>query len=343
MLRFFILLLASIFSFLESGENGKILICGVCRNIAPKLESIMRAMVSCGKAYDDYRIIIYENNSKDTTRALRIWMKHNPKIVLFSETLSMKELLSHCPSQALGRTEIIAMARNRVLKEALKKQYDDFDFVLMADMDFGELWDVEAILKTTSRTDIEWDGVFANGLLPDGRFYDAYAYRGRDQPLGPESLGSWWWLHHSWLTIPPDAPWYPVYSAFNGLAIYKRESLRGSYYSGVVTPDVDIAVKRWIDQAELEGHDHIRVYRALTNNLPTYTSTEVSTVSIRTNLPPIIGLTLENSLNKLIWINERSKAILPDICEHVALHASMTNKGHGKLFINPALITHYHE
>ena len=328
---------------LEGGKKGKIIICGVCRNIGSKLPIIMKAMVSCGEAYDDYRIIIYENNSTDTTKSIKLWMNHNPKVTVFSEVLTRKELLSYSPSKVIERTEIIAMARNRVLKEALKSQYDDFDFLLMADRDFGELWDIPAILETPSRRDIEWDGVFANGLLPDGRFYDPYAYRAANQLLGPESLGNWWWINHDWFIITKNEPWFPVYSAFNGLGIYKRESLKGSEYSGVVTKDLDIAVKKWIDQGEIEGHNHIQIYKSIIENLPTYSSKEVFSTSIRKGLAPIIGLTLGESPNQLVWINENPEALLPAVCEHVTLHASMINKGKGKFFINPRLITHYHE
>jgi len=38
--------------------KNKALICGVCKDVAPKLPLVMKAMTLYGEAYDDYRIII---------------------------------------------------------------------------------------------------------------------------------------------------------------------------------------------------------------------------------------------------------------------------------------------
>lgn len=345
---FFFLLTASLsplnlFS-VEPGK-GKILICGVCKNVVGQnLQLTLQTMVSCGKAFDDYHIIIYENNSNDGTgQVLRAWARNNPKATAITEQLSPNMLLARCPSQNIMRTEVIAMARNKVLDEALTAKFDDFDYLLMADMDFGEEWDIDSIIRTTSNTEIEWDGVFANGLLPDGRFYDLFAYRAEDQPMGPEALGDWWWKNHGWFALPIEAPWFPVYSAFNGLAIYKRDSLKGSRYSGVVTTDVEIAMKKWFERAEEQGHDHVEVYRQLVNSVPIYHSSQVPNPTARQRLPQSIGLILKSSPHHFVWLGINHKSILPEVCEHIGLHASMANKGHGKLFINPSLITHYHE
>ncbi|MBM3201606.1 MAG: hypothetical protein FJZ56_04270 [Chlamydiae bacterium] len=337
-------LLFTFFFSLEASERGKILICGVCKNVEEKLPFIMESMTKCGEAYDDYRIIIYENNSYDKTqKKLLKWAKKNPKVTIFSEFLGHKELLSRCPSQKVTRTEVIAMARNRVLEEALSSKYQDFDFVLMADMDFGELWNIDQILKTTGETEIEWDGVFANGLLPDGRFYDLFAFRAKESPLGPEMLGKWWWDHKDWFSIPKEHPWHPVYSAFNGLAIYKRASLKKSRYSGVVTHDVDIATKRWLDQARIDGHPYAAIYDSLKRKYALASRHMLDTVENRRNLPHEIIYVLPGSKTKNRWLIRKKSAILPEICEHVALHASMSNKGFDRFYINPGLITHYHE
>ncbi len=326
------------------GAGEKILICGVCQNIAKKLPFIMQAMTDCGKAYDDYRIIIYENNSKDYTgHMLRLWMKNDPKVIVLSENLTASELIEKCPSGNINRTDVIAMARNRTLKEAMRKSYDGFDYVIMADMDFGELWDIDAILATTSRKDIEWDGVFANGLLWDGRFYDVFAYRAEDHPMGPELLGNWWWHNHGWFTIPKEDPWVPVYSAFNGLAIYKRNSLKGSWYSGSVNLDVELAFRNWLEKAKEQDHPYIEAHEEIISQLPTHTLAEVTKKDGRQQLPETFGFVFEKGPSNIVWVNHHAKRKLPELCEHIALHASMANKGFGKLYINPSLITHYHE
>ncbi len=327
MIKKFILIFSLISSFIQGEERGKILICGVCQNVARTLPMTIKSMIECGKSYDDYHIIIYENNSIDATPNLLLHLGAcHPKATIISEKLSPDKLAKR--KGVIGRMELIADARNRVLKVALSEEYDDFHYLIMADMDFDEPWNIREIVATTSREDVEWDGVFANGIVstkrdhykraPKGAFYDLYAYRSEDHPLCIESLGYQWWQSIRWSVIDLNSPWQPVYSAFNGMAIYKRESLKGSKYSGTVTPDLEIAVKRWMDLAEEQGHPYVDLYRM------------------------VDGYVISDSPYGLSWFNPRGPSFMPEVCEHVALHASMANKGHGKFFINPKLLTYYY-
>ncbi len=339
----FIFLLFFLVQLLHGEEKGKILICGVCKNVAHTLPSVMKTMTLCGEAYDDYRIIIYENNSSDDTKKLlKEWKMNNPKVILFSENLNLIDLKSHCPSGIIHREEILAMARNQVLNEAMKKEYNDFDFLLMTDMDFISPWDVSAVVATTSRNEIEWDGVFANGIVGDGIFYDRYAYRSPKQPIGPECLGDWWWKEPRSLSLSIDAEWEPVYSAFNGLAIYKRDSLTGASYSGTVNREVEMAIKQWIDRGKEDGDSFIEKYYSLIEEWPRYFSSSIKNQRNRKALPEAFGLVFDDSPTQMVWYCGKG-ARLPHICEHIALHASMANRGHGKLFINPGLVSHFYD
>ena len=59
--------------------------------------------------------------------------KENPKVTFISENLTPPEL-------ARTRPERIAYARNRVLLEARDEKFQEFEYLLMADLDFRNKW-----------------------------------------------------------------------------------------------------------------------------------------------------------------------------------------------------------
>jgi len=131
------------------------------------------------------------------------------------------------------RPEVISLARNSVLECALSSFENDY--VLMMDMDFVLEPDYDGIAECFTRND--WDAVFANGIDPEGRFWDWFALRDERFPFGVETMGDEWYKlqrpHH----FLKDE-WHPVYSAFGGFGIYRREALDGCRYSATLTPSV---------------------------------------------------------------------------------------------------------
>src|SRR5277367_6816830 len=91
-MRFLLLLFYT--ALLRSAEiHERVLICGVCRNVESRLESTRIIMESIGNLFDDYRILIYENNSTDRTAdILHSWANANSKVWLKTEILTKKEL-----------------------------------------------------------------------------------------------------------------------------------------------------------------------------------------------------------------------------------------------------------
>ena len=75
----------------------------------------------------------------------------------------------------------------------------------------------------------DWDAVFANGIDKAHGYWDWLAFRDDSEPFGPELIG-----HNNWYTKKIDLAlkeWHPVYSAFGGCGVYKREAIRGCQYS----------------------------------------------------------------------------------------------------------------
>lgn len=313
-------------------ENKKIIICGVCKNIERAFPVTTASIDALKERYEDYRIVIYENNSKDRTKELlKEWSAKDPKILIISEKISPRKLRSQTKTHTSQRTEKIARARNIVLDEIMKSKYEDFPYVVMADLDMN-LWDIEGIVNTINNTSYEWDAVCANGS------YDRYAFRNEEYPLGAELLGSTYWKH-VWdfdLHLSKEGEWKKVYSAFGGLAIYKREAMKGCRYEGVVTPELENLMVKWVEEGLKNNVFLACEYKALLNEREII-EVHGDLLKDREKFPEEIGMKLKKHGSKVIWFGSDKNTGLPVTCEHIPFHAMMISHGRDKIYINPNL------
>ncbi|NDD57830.1 MAG: hypothetical protein EBZ47_01060 [Chlamydiae bacterium] len=313
-------------------ENKKILICGICKNIEAGFPVTSSSIDALKDHFEDYRVIIYENNSKDNTKKLlKDWSTNDPKILVLSTNVSHKELRKIAKTGTNYRTEKLAIARNALLDEIMKPKYEEFSYVVMADLDMNP-WDIQGIIDTINTTKYEWDVVCANGS------YDRYAFRNEEYPFGPELLGKKYW-EHVWdfdLHLSKDGDWKPVYSAFGGLAIYKRNSIKGCRYEGVVTKELEDLMANWIEKGIQENAFLSKEYLELKKLLP-IVEVKGDILKQREKFPEQIGMILKKHGSRLVWFGSEPKTGLPMTCEHVPFHAMMIAKGCGKIYINPSL------
>lgn len=323
----------------------KALICGVCKDIAPRVPYSMRIMEKIGALFEDYRIIAYENNSSDETpRLIREWQEANKKVLGITESVSKTELektiINRYKDGSFFRPELIARARNIILEQALSNKYDGFDIVIWMDMDFI-IEPNYAAIQETFESSREWDAVFAYGVDPYYRYWDWYALRDRRYPIGPELLGRFWWTLYKQLILDPKGEWYPVYSAFGGCGIYKKESIKNCRYSALVTQDLSFLMAQLIE----ENKNHWLVQRYLYDIrdikepcIFLYPSTKGYPIT-----DPNIGIKTSFTEPRITWKMNSEVCNFPAVCEHVTFHASMIKQGHYKLFINPRLVFYYGE
>lgn len=298
-------------------EQEKILICGVCKDIDFAVGNTIRNIEKLGKRFSDYAVIIYENNSTDMTPQLYAdWARRNSHVVFVSENLAAHELPG-------SREERIARARNIVLDIARDEKYDDFTHLIMVDLDFTHAWPISEIVETVQMQG-DWHCISANGVKRSGSYWDRYAFRDAKFPFGPELLGHDWWnqLFKTWFEIKGDNP-RPVYSAFGGLAVYKRSAIIPFGYSGTVTED-------------LQNYYGLILPKLLPNNphLLNYLRINRLGYDDQLFLKPVI---FECSPPSDQYEFYRRLVC----CEHVTLHASMALNGFGNFFINPKLVMKY--
>ncbi len=80
-----------------------------------------------------------------------------------------------------------------------------------------------------------WDAVCSNGIFKKtGEMYDAFAYRSKEFPKGPEDPAYWQSIVGQIQKIHPiEADLVPVTSCFGGMAIYNKTSIADCFYDSI--------------------------------------------------------------------------------------------------------------
>lgn len=298
-------------------KNEKVLICGVCKNVAPFLDKMKQNIESLGKVFKDYKVIVYENNSTDNTKdLLKRWANINSNIKIISEDLTVDQFQNISKARTFNnkpcRMEVIAYARNQVLKEVYRPEYNDYKYLIMTDLDFRTNWNIESITSSFLKTE-PWDVISANGVSPNMNYFDKYALRSPEIPFGPEVTGQGFWEKDvpKHLQYSGDAL-IEVMSAFGGFAIYKIDSIRDLYYSGLADETLKKFYVSILDNPNYQNHWSIKgildVFKKL-KDIPFYNNSGYD---------------------------------LPVCCEHVIFHARLKKRNkNAKIYINPSMLIFY--
>jgi hypothetical protein len=304
--------------------ESKILICGVGKNVEKGFSNVKSSATTLGSHFLDYRVIVYENNSQDKTKALyQKWAQENPKVIFLSENLSQNFIDRYVLKVGDYRTQLIARARNIVLDEARKDAYADFEYLIMADLDEFEPWDIQEILNTINHPEHTWDAVFSNGS------YDTYPLRSPEFCLGPEFLNHMKWINYgnrgygSYLrTLINKGKWIKMESAFGGLAIYKLKAILSSRYQALIDP---IMIRKEIDR-NLDFDILLKQKKELISLVQASKTKYLEMVKkdfwTRSDLENILSSNSSTSIYR---------------CEHISLHQKMIENGFDRLYLNPRL------
>lgn len=215
-------------------KQKTVVISGCCRNVERYIKRNLFVMEEIGKQFKDYKIVIFENDSKDKTRKILEENKKENYHFIFEDNINIE-----------NRTERIAYCRNKILNY-IKKTYLHFDYLLMLDLDdvlaSGEL--VNSIHTCFLYKAEQWDAMFANC---SDKYYDIFALRKK------KYLTSCCWNDTNIMKIkgidhdsaykicidkyiinyPTDQKLLSVISAFGGAGLYKIKSIGDAKYNGV--------------------------------------------------------------------------------------------------------------
>jgi len=282
--------------------SDRLVVTAVAKNVGRNARRVFGRLAGLAGAFEDLAFVVYENNSTDSTKSeLERLAREVPNFRLISEDLSRAEIESFARARHMDgspcRIELIARGRN-IARQALLSDFGDYDQVLVIDPD--ALWfSRRDILRNAGRISRdEADAICANGLTKWLYYRDAFAFRSRAHPWGPEYLGEGWWRE----TKPKIQGRYrgttlvPVNSAFGGAALYSMAAYRQGRY-------LAMADERYIEQQA--GYD--------TSGAP---SKERSAAAAK----PMANSDYSG----------------PIVCEHVPFCYSMREAGFGRIFIDPA-------
>lgn len=149
-----------------------------------------------------------------------------------------------------NRTDRIAHCRNRLVDLAKSREFETFDYVLMADLDGLNDNLSHAVLAGCWEVKVPWDVLTAN--QPEG-YYDVWALRcegwlnedcwaaaRRLEPDLGKKRAVEMAVRSRQITIPADASPIEVDSAFGGLGLYRRAAFISGRFRGSAADGTEI-------------------------------------------------------------------------------------------------------
>jgi hypothetical protein len=228
-------------------KQYNVIFAGTVRNVEKYIQKSLTHIEKCGKKFNDYAVIIYENDSADSTRQI---LEENKKVnyhYIFENDI--KE-----PMRAVR----IANGRNKILDKMREiNEGNYYDYLIVLDLDdineSGRFIDsIETCFKHSG-----WDVLTGNQT---GRYYDLWALRKKGDmeydcwemvsKNSSDPNATYKYVESKFKTYPPGEL-LEVDSAFGGAAIYKISSIPESCrYFGM-------------DAARIERCEHVGFHKCL--------------------------------------------------------------------------------
>tara|TARA_Y100000004_G_scaffold148914_1_gene170634 strand:- start:314 stop:1222 length:909 start_codon:yes stop_codon:yes gene_type:complete len=234
-------------------SSKNVIITGLCRNIMPVLKYTVARLRKTGELFNDYRVLIYENDSNDgTSQALKKYFQNDNKTTLAQETTGVPMFGK---TRELDRPRYLAGLRNISFEGVrLLNKFFPTDYIIVVDLDLEGGWSYDGICHSFSYDN--WSAMTANGLEyvdatyvgTDGTtfseykplFYDTWAWRDIDTKMTevPDSA------EVNELRFNRGDEIVEVNSNFNGLGIYEYEEAIDCKFDAIPTDSGDV-VNEW--------------------------------------------------------------------------------------------------
>lgn len=227
---------------------SKIVFTGLCRDCGEYIDKNLRILEEAGKHFSDYKIVIFENDSKDGTRDMIVAAaKNNPRIILLdcehmgSKDCRLNEInLYDYGACSLKRMKKMALFRNQPLTY-VKEHLSDYEYLLTIDLDMEGTFSFDGLFNSIAYDG--WDAIIPNARCPfPGTLgmvtgaLDMLAFSPVDDTnIHGQKLGvieaTKGLLKMNYLMINAK-DLVKVQSAFSGVALYKIPSILKCSYAG---------------------------------------------------------------------------------------------------------------
>jgi hypothetical protein len=215
-------------------KQYNVIFAGTARDVEKYIGTALKYIDICGKKFNDYSVIIYENDSKDSTREILETNKKSNYHYIFEDNI--KEPI---------RTIRLANGRNKILEKVREINKDDYyNYLVLLDLD-----DINesGLFVHSIESCFIYDGWSVLTGNQTGEYYDLWALRKKDDmeydcwlkvkqhPGDPNAEKKYVRSKHK--NYPVGEP-LEVDSAFGGVAIYHLPSVPnhckyfGSYSNG---------------------------------------------------------------------------------------------------------------
>lgn len=235
-------------------KNSSWIICSIVRDASKGLKKNIPIVNSFLSHIRDFKIIVFENDSKDNSKELlQRWEDEVGKdnFHLFSENRDVKSTIPSKkevdlinPYYSAIRISKMVELRNQYLEYIETKSWEA-DFIMVVDLDVAEL-SLKGIFSVFNNNR-KWDAVTANGysLSPHfkNRYHDSYALTEWGDEKKPQTEKNISELSKKYGVLKENDKWIRVYSAFGGLSIYKFAAIKKLRYQLVYNNDPRVEVK----------------------------------------------------------------------------------------------------
>ncbi|MBU0467606.1 MAG: glycosyltransferase family 69 protein [Candidatus Omnitrophica bacterium] len=225
-------------------KDYRVAICAIVRDCEKSLKKNIPVINKLKSCFRESHIVVVENDSNDGTKDLLLkWSQSVENVHVISEDIgsqNMPEVEGNVPPWfACHRIKLMASYRNKYM-EFIDKSNWELDYVIVVDLDFRHL-SIDGISNSFGQ-DINWDAITSNGKIKDKygyKYYDTYAFReiGDTSVQTEESI----YTYQNLLSdLDIGMIMFRVSSAFNGLAIYKAEAIKGLKYRCELNDDLKV-------------------------------------------------------------------------------------------------------
>lgn len=252
-------------------KDKSIIICGCIRDSAKELKTNIPTIEHICSFFNDYRIIVVENNSRDNTKeVLKQWSQHNNRVIPLMFDFDESKYNGHMtpdgydPAFSYSRIARFVDYRN-IYMDYIANNLDMVpNYMTVMDFDLSKI-DADGFM-TSFGVDFDWDAVTANGYSYSPslrrRYHDTYPLFECGMPFvdSLEKIDSYRWVFES---FRKGMPFVRVASAYNGIAIFKASVRKDLRYEMIFNNNGGVEVlcehvsifKQMIEQ----GHDRIYI------------------------------------------------------------------------------------
>lgn len=216
----------------EIMSKAKVVITGLARDVGKVLPKSIARMVRLGNMFDECKVVIYENDSKDDTLdQLKDWERVNENVCVLSERRADPV---NPGTRCLKRAERMAIYRNRC-REHIITHFPEYNYVIIVDMDLNTGFSYDGIANTFGwKPQEDWHMVGSNGILYKDYggvrdrplHFDVWAFRwqGSYKPTHAFKINPRHWRR--------GEPLHPLFSCFGGVGVYVMDAFKKSHYDG---------------------------------------------------------------------------------------------------------------